>query len=127
MAVTVVDASALCALAFDEPDAPAVMQALEGHSLVAPTLLFYEVGNVCWTKCRSNPASAPGLRKALTSILQFDIRLLEIEPMPVLAMAERRDITFYDASYLWLADHLRAQLVTLDRRLQRLIGGPSAR
>jgi predicted nucleic acid-binding protein len=35
----------------------------------------------------------------------------------VLDLADRAALTSYDASYLWLARVLRADLVTLDRKL----------
>ena len=37
----------------------------------------------------------------------------------MLALAERLQLTGYDASYLWLAQRLRSELVTLDRPLGR--------
>lgn len=35
-----------------------------------------------------------------------------------LDLAGRESITFYDPSYLWLATHLQAELVTQDERLR---------
>ncbi len=37
----------------------------------------------------------------------------------VIALAERSKLTVYDSSYLWLAQSLRAELVTLDAALAR--------
>ena len=37
----------------------------------------------------------------------------------VLALAMARDLTAYDASYLWLAQRLGLPLVTLDQELAR--------
>jgi len=55
MAVKVVDASALAALLFGEPEAEAVADRLEGSSLFAPTLLGYEIASVCLKKLRRDP------------------------------------------------------------------------
>jgi predicted nucleic acid-binding protein len=40
-----------------------------------------------------------------------------IDPPEVVALAEATGLTAYDACYLWLARTLRADLITLDRRL----------
>ena len=114
MAVSVVDASALSAVVFGEPDADRVVEQLAGKALVAPSLLVYELGNTCWKKCRRHPQSATSIRKAFASLSRFDIEL-----MAVLELAEEQGVTFYDAAYLWLADRLQVRLVTLDRRLMR--------
>jgi predicted nucleic acid-binding protein len=127
MAVSVIDASALSALAFSEPDARSIADLLEGQTLVAPALILYEVGNACWKKCRREPVLAANLRQAFADILHLEIELFEIEPVQVLVMAENCGITFYDAAYLWLANRLKAPLVTLDHRLEQLMKASSAR
>jgi len=123
MAISVVDASALSAVIFGEPAAAEVVEQLRGSTLAAPSLVVYEIGNTCWKKCRRHPASAPALRKALGSLPELELQLLDVEPREVLELAEARDLTFYDAAYLWLADRLRARLVTLDRRLAQSFEG----
>ena len=45
MAVSVVDASALGAVLFNEPEAEHVVAQLEGAILVAPALIAFELGN----------------------------------------------------------------------------------
>jgi len=55
MAVKVVDASALAALLFGEPEAEAVADRLEGSSLFTPTLLGDEIASVCLKKLRRDP------------------------------------------------------------------------
>jgi predicted nucleic acid-binding protein len=123
MAISVVDASALSAVIFGEPAAAEVVEQLRGSTLAAPSLVVYEIGNTCWKKCRRHPASAPALRKALESLPELELQLLDVEPLEVLELAEARDLTFYDAAYLWLADRLGAKLVTLDRRLAQSFEG----
>jgi len=55
MAVKIVDASALAALLFGEPEAEAVVVRLGDGSLVAPALLGFEIASVCLKKLRRNP------------------------------------------------------------------------
>ena len=47
------------------------------------------------------------------------IESAEVDHAGVLMLAEQFRLTGYDASYLWLAQRLNAELVTLDRRLAR--------
>ncbi len=126
MPVSIVDASALAALAFNESEASAVAEALEGETLAAPALVIYELGNTCWRKCRRYPSSAAALRRSFSDVLTLPIELFVIDPAGVLATAEESGVSFYDAAYLWLSRRLNARLVTLDRRLQQITGTAGA-
>ena len=117
MAAKILDASALGALLFGEPDAEAVAARLAGASLVAPALLLFEFGNVCLKKLRRHPDRRDALLAAFADFARLAIDIAEVDPGAVLRLAEACDLTFYDASYLWLARRLDAELVTLDRQL----------
>ena len=58
MAEIVVDASALAALIFREPEGEAVLHRCQGESLFAPQLLDYEMANICVTKQRRDRTHA---------------------------------------------------------------------
>ena len=47
----------------------------------------------------------------------LEIKTVGVDPADTLEVAEQFRLSGYDASYLWLARHLDAELVTLDRRL----------
>jgi predicted nucleic acid-binding protein len=117
MAAKVVDASAMAAYLFGEPELSAVGERLSEGSLFAPPLLFIELANVCLNKIRRHPHLRDALQSALGEAGNFGIVLLETDPVAVLDLAERAQLTAYDASYLWLARRLDAELVTLDRSL----------
>jgi predicted nucleic acid-binding protein len=51
---------------------------------------------------------------AFEKLREFDLQLHDVEAVAVLSLAIRSEITFYDASYLWLARTLAAPLITLD-------------
>ena len=119
MAVRVVDASALAAVMFDEPEANAVAGRLRGATLVAPTLLGYEIVNLCVTQARRYPDQRAGILQAFGFYCNLSIEFAEIDHAAVLQLAERSSLTGYDASYLWLAHRLGAELMTLDRQLAR--------
>ena len=120
MVARVVDASALAAVLFNEPDADTVVLRLADAVLLAPALIEYELGNTCSKKCRREPGSAVRLRAAFGALSALDLKLHDVDVAATLQLAERHQITFYDASYLWLALSVDAPLVSLDARLAAL-------
>lgn len=119
MAVKVVDASALAALLFGEPEADAVADRLADARLVAPALLGFELANVCLIKARRHPEQKDGLKAAFELRTEFGVDELAVDHDGVFDLAVETGLTAYDASYLWLARELGAELVTLDQKLAR--------
>lgn len=118
-AVKVVDASALAALLFGEPEAEAVAGQLNGHRLIAPSLLAFELANVCSVKCRRHPNRREALEAGFRLRGRLGVEEIEVDHDAVVELALRTGLTAYDASYLWLAAHFGADLVTLDKALDR--------
>ncbi len=116
-AVRVVDTSALAALLFDEPEAEHVVDRLEDGVLVAPTLLGCELANVCLIKMRQHPEQGEALLRAYAYRRRLSIEEVEVDFDATVDLASRTGLTAYDASYLWLARKLNAELVTLDEQL----------
>ena len=102
---------------FAEPEGEAVAARLRGGRLVAPSLLSYKISNVCLTKMRANPTQRTEFLAAFVNWSDMGIDLVAVDHAAVLDVAEQSALTSYDASYLWLARRLGAELVTLDRRL----------
>jgi predicted nucleic acid-binding protein len=115
--VKVVDASALAALLFAEPEAEAIAEQLEGARLAAPSLLDFELANVCLVKIRRQPSQREALRTAFGLAPRLRVETVAVDYAAVLDLAEATGLTAYDASYLWLARALGAELITLDRKL----------
>lgn len=115
--VKVVDASALAALLFAEPEAETIAERLEGARLVAPSLLDFELANVCLTRIRRQPSQREALRTAFRLADRLRVETVAVDHTASLDLAEATGLTAYDASYLWLARALGAELVTLDRKL----------
>jgi predicted nucleic acid-binding protein len=113
----VVDASALAALLFAEPEAEDIAKRLEGARLSAPSLLDFELANVCLTKMRRQPSKQDALRAAFRLGHRLRVETVAVDHMAIVDLAAATDLTAYDASYLWLARTLGAELVTLDRKL----------
>ena len=119
MAVKVVDASALAALLFGEPEAECVAQQLGDARLVAPALLGFELADVCLIKSRRHPDQQSALTAAFRLHRQLAVEEMAVDHDGALELAATTGLTAYDASYLWLARQLGADLVTLDQQLAR--------
>ena len=115
--VKVVDASALAALLFGEPEAEVIAARLEGGRLTAPALLDFELANVCLIKMRRQPEAREALRAAFGLAGRLNIETVAVDHSATLDLAGATGLTAYDASYLWLSRVLDAELVTLDRAL----------
>jgi predicted nucleic acid-binding protein len=119
MAVKVIDASALAASIFLETEADRIDGWTAGAELAAPALIGFEMANACRTKLRRNPDERDVLLTQFLSYIAMSIGIHEVDLLATLSLAEQFNLTAYDASYLWLAQHLNAELVTLDRQLAR--------
>ncbi|WP_428486385.1 type II toxin-antitoxin system VapC family toxin [Rhodopila sp.] len=119
MIVRVVDASALAALLFGEPEAESIAERLNEARLIAPSLLGFELANVCLIKMRRHPEQHDALRAAFDLRRRLELEEVTVDHGGALAVAEATGLTAYDASYLWLAHELGAELVTLDRQLAK--------
>jgi predicted nucleic acid-binding protein len=113
----VIDCSAFVAILFDEEAGPEVAVRLGTATLVAPVLLQYEIASVCLKKLRRFPAEREALLAAYHQRHRLPVETLDVDYAAVLALADRTGLTVYDASYLWLARSLGAELVTLDVKL----------
>lgn len=114
----VIDASAFAAWAFREPGGDDIKLRLHGAAVFAPHLLRAELSNIAWKKSRKYPAQTGQIMTALQTALSDDrIIWSDVDPVDAALVALETGTTAYDASYLWLAGQLGADLVTLDRRL----------
>lgn len=116
----VVDASALAALAFLEPGGDAVARQLDGATVCAPTLLKFELANVAWKKARRGDSKP--ILTALANVLnpRWGISWQDVDAADVVLIAQATGLSTYDASYVWLAGSLGAELITLDQRLAKI-------
>jgi predicted nucleic acid-binding protein len=117
MAVKVVDASAIAAFLFDEPQSEAVKNRLFDASLAAPALRHFELANVCWKMSLRHPAKRGAILAAFARRGRLGVREAPVDQDGAVQLALATGLTTHDASYLWLARHLGAELITLDRRL----------
>lgn len=113
---TVVDASAVAAVLFDEPEAAPIVASIT-EKLVAPTLLRYELASVCTAKLIRHPQRADEIQQGYRLLGQLAIEYIEPDWATLPALARRWALSAYDAAYLQLALARNAALITLDARL----------
>lgn len=119
----VLDSSAIVALLADGgPTGDWVATTAEDAFLAAPALAMFEAANIL-----RRQQLAGHLERVEATLAHQDLLSLPLQLWPYTAVAERawelrERLTTYDASFVALAELLNADLVTLDRRLQRADG-----
>ncbi|HET7656466.1 MAG TPA: type II toxin-antitoxin system VapC family toxin [Luteimonas sp.] len=113
---TVVDASAVAAVLFDEPEAAPIAASVRGP-LLAPTLLRYELASVATTRLIRHPHQARSIQQRYELLDRLDMHWFEPDWPALPTLARRWSLSAYDAAYLQLALARNAALVTLDARL----------
>jgi predicted nucleic acid-binding protein len=120
MSVLVVDASALGALVFGEPKAEEIAEVLSHGPIMAPALLWFELTSICLRKISIYPKQKEQILTAFLSSRKLAIEVVEVDHFKVIELARETGLTSYDASYLWLALHLKGKLITLDKKLLKV-------
>jgi predicted nucleic acid-binding protein len=88
--------------------------------LLAPTLLAIEVTNVLWKAVKLKRLSQEDALEALKTLGNIQISLYETdwaEASQILNIAFKLDCAVYDATYLFLANKVKAQFVTAENTL----------
>jgi predicted nucleic acid-binding protein len=126
----VVDASVAVKWVLKEPDSGAARRVVEQAELLAPGLLWAELGNVLWRRRRLGELSPSNARDMLLTLRAVPVRTYALFPLLPLALEIAVTIghSIYDCIYLALADQEDCRVVTADRRLQNAVAsGPMAR
>ena len=94
---------------------------------ISCSLWRYELGNVLWKKVRFQDMHPDSAHR---SIEQGEAMLAEtvenLQWQTILDLATDRRLTFYDASYVWLAESRGLKLRTRDAEILRECPGASA-
>lgn len=130
MSTLVIDASVAVKWFFPEPHAHAARRVLNGRqTLLAPDLIWAEVGNALWKRVQRAEMTPDIARDILRDFKRFPLRTsvnkLLLEPAWDLATHYR--ISVYDGLYLALAVSRNGKLVTADRPFHDAVkAGPLA-
>ena len=112
----VIDASALAAVIFGEPDARLIAERISRQTwTISTSLLEFEVRNVGLVKARRGELTFEDVDQALREAVFPPTRSFDTNA--AFTLAQDHDLTYYDAGYLQLAIERDASLFTLDRQL----------
>ena len=122
----VLDSSAVAKWFFPEEQSNVALKIREDFltkkiTISAPTLIFYEVNNILKTAVKSLRIEKEKAINAYGGFLNLGIIVYSTKDLleNTLDEAVNLDISSYDASYIVLANYLKAPLFTADQRLLR--------
>jgi predicted nucleic acid-binding protein len=104
----------------EHPTASEALRRLRSDTALVPQIWWFEIRNALVTAERRGRIAERGVAEALASIGEIDVAVDSgLDETTLMALARRRDLTVYDASYLELASRRGCELATLDSRLHR--------
>lgn len=124
--VLVVDASVAVKWLLPEAHSVEATALLERHNrLIAPDLLWIEVGNVLWKHQRRGSLSIEETTLLVEQVMAMPVEIESSEPLiqPAVQLALGTGRTVYDCIYLALALMRDAVVVTADERLANALAG----
>jgi predicted nucleic acid-binding protein len=116
----VVDASVAVKCFFPEIHGDAALRLLDDdHDLLAPDLIFSEVGNVLWKRVGRKEVTVREASATLEAFVSLPFQIYPSRPLMSLALeiACRSQRSVYDSLYLAVAVLRQCPMVTADRRL----------
>jgi predicted nucleic acid-binding protein len=119
MPAKVVDASVMAAWCFREPRAHEALEIIKSCELFAPFLLALELTSIARKKVIAYPDKTTVLSEALRLAITLPIQWCEVDHLAVLHLALEKNITTYDACYLYVSRDLGIPLVTFDEHLAK--------
>ena len=126
----VVDASVAIKWLLPEIHAEAARRVLsEDFTLLAPDLIWAEVGNALWKQWRRGQMAGEVMQGLLQDFQRAPLEISSSGSLVTVAcdLARRFERSFYDSLYLALARHRACPVVTADRKLfNSLKGDPHA-
>jgi predicted nucleic acid-binding protein len=116
----VADTNTFLAVALNEPEKEWLIRATDGHDLVAPAVLPYEIGNALSSLVRRKVLVATQLGAAWDAAAAIPVELAAVDARASLILAGHFRIYAYDAYFLQCSLESRCPLLTLDAGMQRV-------
>jgi len=114
----VADTNTFIAVALNEPEKDMIIGLTEGHNLVAPEVLPFEIGNALTAMMKRNALKADEVILAWDMVQYIPVDLRRIDIGAALNIATQYNIYAYDAYFLECARNLRSPLLTLDQQMK---------
>ncbi|MFO7558267.1 MAG: type II toxin-antitoxin system VapC family toxin [Desulfobacterales bacterium] len=114
------DTNIFIAVALNEPEKPRIIRLTEGHDLIAPEVLPFEVGNALTAMMKKNTLQKKEVASAWEMVQQIPVDLRRTDIKSAINIATTFNIYAYDAYFLECAANLRSPLLTLDLGMKRV-------
>ena len=89
-------------------------------NLITSRILPFEVTNGLKSALLRKRVTRGYCLNRMKEFLNYQIEIKEVNFKEVFLLAEKHDLTTYDASYLWLSKQNYAPLLTFDKKLRKL-------
>ncbi|RJP79488.1 MAG: PIN domain-containing protein [Desulfobacteraceae bacterium] len=116
----IADTNTFIAVALNEPEKATIIQLTEGHDLIAPDVLPFEIGNALTAMMKKNTLKKEEVASAWEIIQQIQVDLRHTDIKSALRIAIKFNLYAYDAYFLKCAENLHSPLLTLDLGMQRV-------
>lgn len=116
----IADTNTFIAVALNQPEKGKIIKLSEGHDLIAPDVLPFEIGNALTAMIKKNALKKKELESAWEIVQQIPVDLRHTDIKSALRIAINFNIYAYDAYFLECAENLRSPLLTLDPGMQRV-------
>ncbi len=114
----IADTNTFLAVALNEPEKDIIIRLTEGHSLVAPEVLPFEIGNALTSMMKRKTLKVNEVILVWDVIQNIPVDLRRIDIKAALNIAMQHNLYAYDAYFLECARNLRSPLLTLDQRMK---------
>ena len=114
----IADTNTFIAVALNEPEKARIIQLTEGHDIIAPAVLPFEIGNALTAMMKKNALKKDEVATAWEAVQHIPVDLRNTDIKSALNIAVRFNIYAYDAYFLDCAVNLRSPLLTLDMGMQ---------
>jgi len=114
----IADTNTFLAVALNEPEKDIIIRLTEGHSLVAPEVLPFEIGNALTSMMKRKTLKVKEVILVWDVIQNIPVDLRRIDIKAALNIAMQHNLYAYDAYFLECARNLRSPLLTLDQRMK---------
>ena len=116
----IADTNTFIAVALNEPDKELIISLTEGHDLIAPEVLPFEIGNALTAMVKRSSLRADEAILAWDAIQGIPVDLRRINISAALKIAMEHNTYAYDAYFLECAINQRSPLLTLDRQMREI-------
>ena len=116
----IADTNTFIAVALNEPEKDKIIGLTEGHDLIAPDVLPFEIGNALTAMMKKNALKKEEVATAWEIVQQIPVDLRHTDIKSALSIAIKFNLHAYDAYFLECAENLRSPLLTLDIGMQKV-------